>query len=393
MISCCCAVYDGAKVELTNFTGTSSTGDLTLTGTDFTNHADTVANVSGDAIAATATLIEDSGIATTDGAVATPATAATFDITGLTDGTAATVDTIDIAINGTAVDASSIDFSAVTTMQQLADELDALGAIGASLDGTTLTITNATTGAASTLTLAAASEGAMYDADSAAAGTYSVTLDGGSAIAIDADYSVTAQDVVDAIDNDANFSATLNTDGQVEITKDDHSSFTISEAVVADGTNPSATAAGLAGIDTNDSTYRGQISMDSTADIVIEEVTAGALAAAGLDTAGNATTTINLVDISTRDGATTAISSVDAALAQIDTIRGDLGAVQNRFESTISNLSNVSENLSAARSRILDADIAMETSAMTKNNILQQAGVSILAQANQAPQLALSLLG
>ena len=108
--------------------------------------------------------------------------------------------------------------------------------------------------------------------------------------------------------------------------------------------------------------------------------------------AGNATTTIDQVDISTREGATKAISSVDAALAQIDTMRGDLGAVQNRFESTISNLANVSENLSAARSRIMDADIAQETSAMTKNNILQQAGVSILAQANQAPQLALSLL-
>ncbi len=87
------------------------------------------------------------------------------------------------------------------------------------------------------------------------------------------------------------------------------------------------------------------------------------------------------------------ISAVDAAISNIDTIRGGLGAVQNRFESTIANLTNVSENLSAARSRILDADIAMETSAMTKNNILQQAGVSILAQANQSPQLALSLLG
>ncbi len=65
----------------------------------------------------------------------------------------------------------------------------------------------------------------------------------------------------------------------------------------------------------------------------------------------------------------------------------------NRFESTIANLQNISENVSAARSRILDADIAQETSNMTKQNILQQAGVSILAQANQAPQLALSLLG
>ncbi len=102
---------------------------------------------------------------------------------------------------------------------------------------------------------------------------------------------------------------------------------------------------------------------------------------------------INNVDITTVQGANDAIQSVDGAIAQIDNIRGDLGAIQNRFESTIANLSNVSENLSAARSRILDADIAQETSNMTKQNILQQAGVSILAQANQAPQLALSLLG
>lgn len=103
--------------------------------------------------------------------------------------------------------------------------------------------------------------------------------------------------------------------------------------------------------------------------------------------------TVNTIDISNVEGAEEAIDIVDGALSQIDTIRGGLGAIQNRFESTIANLSNVSENLSAARSQILDADIAQETSNMTKQNILQQAGVSILAQANQAPQLALSLLG
>jgi flagellin len=102
---------------------------------------------------------------------------------------------------------------------------------------------------------------------------------------------------------------------------------------------------------------------------------------------------VSSVDISTDTGAQTAIDIIDKALAKIDSQRGDLGAIQNRFESTIANLQNISENISAARSRILDADIAQETSAMTKNNILQQAGVSILAQANQAPQLALSLLG
>jgi len=89
----------------------------------------------------------------------------------------------------------------------------------------------------------------------------------------------------------------------------------------------------------------------------------------------------------------TTLGAIDGAIADVDSARGSLGAVQNRFESTIANLSNIGENVSAARSRILDADIAQETSNMTKYNILQQAGVSILAQANQAPQLALSLLG
>jgi len=98
------------------------------------------------------------------------------------------------------------------------------------------------------------------------------------------------------------------------------------------------------------------------------------------------------IGISTTARASASITAIDAAISKVDVTRGDLGAVQNRFESTISNLSNIAENLSAARSRILDADIAAETSAMTKNNILQQAGVSILAQANQTPQLALSLL-
>ncbi len=107
---------------------------------------------------------------------------------------------------------------------------------------------------------------------------------------------------------------------------------------------------------------------------------------------GSTLQSIEHVDISTVAGASDAIRSIDGAVGQIDRMRGDLGALQNRFESTIANLQNVSENLSAARSRILDADIAQETSAMTKNNILQQAGVAILTQANTTPQLALKLL-
>jgi flagellin len=99
------------------------------------------------------------------------------------------------------------------------------------------------------------------------------------------------------------------------------------------------------------------------------------------------------VDITTDTGAQDAISVIDAALKQVDDQRADLGALQNRFSFTISNLSNIQENVSASRSRIQDTDFAVETANMTKNQILQQAGTSILSQANQIPQAAISLLG
>nr|WP_231612852.1 flagellin [Pseudoalteromonas sp. NZS11_1] len=113
---------------------------------------------------------------------------------------------------------------------------------------------------------------------------------------------------------------------------------------------------------------------------------------AALDTTTSLTSVANL-DISTAGGSQSAIDVIDAALKSIDSERADLGAVQNRFDHTISNLANISENVSASRSRIQDTDFATETAQMTKNQILQQAGTSILSQANQLPQAALSLLG
>jgi len=86
------------------------------------------------------------------------------------------------------------------------------------------------------------------------------------------------------------------------------------------------------------------------------------------------------------------LKKIDAALQQVDSLRSDLGAIQNRFQSTIANLNNTVNNLSAARSRIEDADYAVEVSNMTRAQILQQAGTSVLAQANQVPQTVLSLL-
>lgn len=102
--------------------------------------------------------------------------------------------------------------------------------------------------------------------------------------------------------------------------------------------------------------------------------------------------TVANADITTLEGANITMDSIDSALAQIDGFRGELGAVQNRFESTIRNLSAVSESLSAANSRIRDADFAAETANLSKNQVLQQAGISVLAQANALPQQVLSLL-
>jgi flagellin len=102
---------------------------------------------------------------------------------------------------------------------------------------------------------------------------------------------------------------------------------------------------------------------------------------------------INGLSISNVSGANDAIQTIDFGLSQLSRVRGSIGAVQNRFISAISSLSVASENLSAARSRIQDADVAQETAELTRTQILIQAGVSVLAQANQLPSVALSLLG
>lgn len=97
--------------------------------------------------------------------------------------------------------------------------------------------------------------------------------------------------------------------------------------------------------------------------------------------------------VATESGASTALTSIDAAISTIGGMRADLGAVQNRFQSTIRNLSNVVENVSNARSQIRDTDFATETAELTRNQIVQQASQTVLSQANQRPQSALSLLG
>jgi flagellin len=102
---------------------------------------------------------------------------------------------------------------------------------------------------------------------------------------------------------------------------------------------------------------------------------------------------VSTASVSTVANAQSMVDTLDTMIAAVDSKRSELGAIQNRFGSTISNLSNITENVSAARARVRDADFAEETAKLTSSQILQQASSSILAQANQRPQTALSLLG
>ena len=134
----------------------------------------------------------------------------------------------------------------------------------------------------------------------------------------------------------------------------------------------------------------GSLKLDSQQSFSVADNTA---AATSFNVAGgSALKSVSSLDVTTYDKAQLALSIVDAALAQVNTQRAQYGALQNRFQSTVSNLQTTSENLSASRSRIQDTDFAAETATLTRGQILQQAGTAMLAQANQLPQSVLSLL-
>lgn len=227
--------------------------------------------------------------------------------------------------------------------------------------------------------------------------TYTLSID---SVALDftavaADGTITSADLKTVLDAQTTGYTVVDNTGNIDITKADGSNIVFVEGGSDSGAAEGLTADGSA----SDATVTLRGIVDTITSVGADLVIAGtAPANAGLSagtTALSATltgTTIAATDISTVNGANAAIVSIDAALDTINTSRGDLGAIQSRFESVVSALSTTAENLSAARSRIQDADFAAETAALTKAQILQQAGISILSQANSQPQLVLSLL-
>ena len=132
----------------------------------------------------------------------------------------------------------------------------------------------------------------------------------------------------------------------------------------------------------------GAVVIDTGGDITGLNVAAGGVALVTGDNAKG----IDEIDIGTQKGAWEALQHIDSAIDKVSTARGELGAIQTRFEKTVENIDIQNENLTAARGRVVDADFAQETANLSRTQILQQAGTAMVAQANQLPQQVLSLL-
>jgi flagellin len=163
------------------------------------------------------------------------------------------------------------------------------------------------------------------------------------------------------------------------------------QGLKSDGTTTAGASQALISGGADSSMVGGSLIFKSSESFTVKSGAAGDIFAS-TSTTGSSLSNVGSIDIGTQSGANAALDVIDGALDFIANIRADLGAVQNRFESTISNLQSVSENLASSRSRILDADFAAETADLTKSQILIQAGTAMLAQANQLPQQVLALI-
>jgi flagellin len=248
---------------------------------------------------------------------------------------------------------------------------------------TTMTLNGGGTATAISFTLSATSDlTAMKDAINAVAGSTGVTaaFDAGSKAAL----------ILNDADGD-NISLTNFSQGTATMTV---------QAMKADGSTMSATAADVITSGGTDSTIvTGSFSLTADAAFSVQDQETGDTDVSSLvgyfNTAATKSSTlsaVSAVDIGTTTGARTAMNAIDGALRMVSAQRSDLGSVSNRLDSTVSNLTNISTNLSAGKGRIEDADFAAETTNLAKTQILQQASTAMLAQANSSKQNVLSLL-
>lgn len=278
--------------------------------------------------------------------------------------TGAAINAGDLTING--LDVGAID---VADAKAIAEKISTLKS------NLTATAKNEQTGIAFGTVTAPADQSA-----------YLLKLDGNAVNLTYDGTDVTIAEVATAINEISGYTAKVN-GGNLEITKADGSNFKLEDSGAASN-GAAGLAGGAAGAGTAQD-YYGVVTVTSTDESLVIGGTDPTKA--GL-TAVSITQATNTLNIDSVEGAEAMINAVDEALAVVNSNRAALGAVQNRFDSVVTSLQTSIESLSAARSRILDADFAAETANLTKNQILQQAGIAMLSQANQLPQNILSLL-
>jgi flagellin len=243
----------------------------------------------------------------------------------------------------------------------------------------------------------------------ASTGSYTLSLTGDNTTAVSVSFTLTATTGTDRLSaavsaiNDQSaktgINASLSSDGsQVVLTNTSGNNIVVADSTVANAGATTVTSYNAAGASTGTArtlaadtvaetvTAAGYITLDS------EKSFAATSVSNQLGTGGSALQTVANLDVTTFTNATNALKTVDSALSFINGERAKLGALQSRFETSINNLQVTSENLSASRSRILDADFAAETANLSRAQILQQAGTAMVAQANQLPQGVLALL-
>jgi flagellin len=248
-------------------------------------------------------------------------------------------------------------------------------------------------GLTATATNTVADAGFLSATSAGGAGTYSLSINGVAIFGgVTAGAGTTASAIAAQINQyaaqDGGVTAALS-GGTLTLSAADGSNIKLAQTLGGD------TAGGLAIVAGAGTTYRGSVSLTAGANITVGGTSVADLAAVGLAAATttlSANSTLSQQNVQTVAGANATIQSVDSALATVSAFQSQLGAIQNRFAAAVSNLTSTAQNLTQSRSTIQDANFAAETAKLTQAQVLEQAGISVLAQANQQPQLILKLL-
>lgn len=323
---------------------------------------------------------------TVTGNVVASATANGIDVANAA--TAFTVSTTDAA--GSVLTTSAITYDADSGANVIADAINRAGA------GVGVTATGSNSATLSGLTAAGTVSFTLNTQTADGDGTFTAVSSNISAIVSDQNDLSALVSAINGVQSATGITAAFTTAGNkssITLSTLDGRNIGIGAFANATAGNDSITFAGstlteagvVASVKTGTVTLSSARGTISTANANAEVFTAAG-------TNNSTFSSVAAVDISTATGAQAALATIDSALQQVNSSRATLGAYQNRFESVVTNLQTASENLSASRSRIQDADFAMETANLSRSQILQQAGTAMVAQANQLPQGVLALL-